>query len=224
MQRAQNPQQVQAQIQISPEKWMESFNIYYFKNFIFYRKFTEEFYSQIDSMIALISNNINFQLMNNLNQMNIDINELRTDLENKRKLRQDNKDFVNYCTFSYFENFYFFTLFFVSSETERNSALRNVLRRQMERASSTDGTRSICARIAYFRPEGCEAAKNAEFLHAHYQVLHYSPPPQTQQKSPRKVPKRGLFRGDRECSAVRQTSDFRTEHQRLFLQRHHPAT
>ena len=113
MQRAQNPQQVQAQIQISPEKWMESFNIYYFKNFIFYRKFTEEFYSQIDSMIALISNNINFQLMNNLNQMNIDINELRTDLENKRKLRQDNKDFVNYCTFSYFENFYFFTLFFL---------------------------------------------------------------------------------------------------------------
>ena len=99
------------QVQITQEKWMESFNIYYFKNFIFYRKYCEDFYSSIDSMISLINNNsINLQVLNNTN---IEINELRLDLENKRKSKQENKEFIYQCTFAYFENFYFFTLFFL---------------------------------------------------------------------------------------------------------------
>ena len=81
--------------QISQDKWLESFQIYEFKNFIFYRKFYEEFYS-----------NINIDINNN-------INEIKNDLEILFKLRKENMDLIYYSTFSFFENFYFFTLFFL---------------------------------------------------------------------------------------------------------------
>jgi predicted DNA binding CopG/RHH family protein len=66
-------------------------------------------------MITLINNNSsNIQGLNN-NQINIDINELKTDLENKRKLKQDIKEFIYQCTFSYFENFLSHTMFISKS-------------------------------------------------------------------------------------------------------------
>ena len=83
---------------ISPEKWMETFNIYYFKNFIFYRKFVEDFYTQLHNMIQSLNNTnlINsFQLGNNLNiQNNLNINELKTDLDTKLKMKQDIMDLI----------------------------------------------------------------------------------------------------------------------------------
>ena len=116
IQRQPQPQQIQQQ-QISPEKWMETFHIYEFKNFIFYRKFSEEFYSQLPSMIQLLNNhdNNNFQMGNNTNQnmTNLDIQKLKEDLENKLKTKQENMEFIYFCTNSFFENFYFFTFFFL---------------------------------------------------------------------------------------------------------------
>ena len=110
-------QQAQLQQQIPQEKWMETFHIYEFKNFIFYRKFSEEFYSQLPSMIQLL-NNPNLQMMNNIQNnpnmnYNLNIPELKLDLENKLKMKQENMEFIYYCTFSFFENFYFFTLVFL---------------------------------------------------------------------------------------------------------------
>ena len=111
------PQQQIIPQAISPEKWMETFNIYYFKNFIFYRKFVEDFYVQLPTMIQSLNNTnlINsFQLGNNLNiQNSLNINELKTDLDTKLKMKQDIMDLIYSCTSSYFENFLYFTLFFL---------------------------------------------------------------------------------------------------------------
>ena len=43
---------------------METFHIYEFKNFIFYRKFMEKFFAEIPSMIQTLNMNI---LNNNIN-------------------------------------------------------------------------------------------------------------------------------------------------------------
>ena len=108
-----NPPIIPIQQPIPQEKWMESFHIYEFKNFIFYRKYCEKFYSQIDSMIEIINNNsINGIQSGNYN-LNLNLAELKSELQNKLTMKQDQIEFIHYCTFCFFENFYFFTLFFL---------------------------------------------------------------------------------------------------------------
>ena len=94
---------------ISQDKWLETFHIYDFKIFIFCRKFFEDFYSELQNMIGKV-NNYN-TLYKNIPDINMQ--ELKTDLENKLKLKQDYMEIIYFSTFSFLENFYFFTLFFL---------------------------------------------------------------------------------------------------------------
>ena len=103
------PQQMPQIQQISQDKWLESFHIYDFKIFIFCRKFYNEFYSCIPSMIEKV-NNISM-LYKNIPDINI--TQLKSSLDNKLQSKKDNLDIIYYSTFSFFENFYFFTLFFL---------------------------------------------------------------------------------------------------------------
>ena len=96
--------------QIPLEKWLETFNIYEFKNFIFYYKFIIQFYTQLPSMIQILNDN---NKNNNNNEKLVNITELKIDLENKFKMMQETIDLLDDYTFSFFENFYFFTLFFL---------------------------------------------------------------------------------------------------------------
>ena len=95
-------QQIQQQI-ISPDKWLDTFQIYEIKNFIFCRKFYDEFYKSIISMITAIEN---------CKVKDINLNELKSDLDNFNKTKKENMDIIYYSTFAFFENFYYFTLYF----------------------------------------------------------------------------------------------------------------
>ena len=99
----------QPNIQISQDKWLDSFQIYEFKNFIFCRKFVVEFYSNLKYMIEKINNLINLYK----NNTEINLTELKSDLEMKLENEKGNLDIINYSTFSFMENFYFFTVFFL---------------------------------------------------------------------------------------------------------------
>ena len=100
----------QQQVQpISQDKWLDSFQIYEFKNYIFCKKFFDEFYSSLPSMLEKINN------YSRLYQDNPEINlvELKLDLEKKKESEKINLEIINFSTFSFMENFYFFTLFFL---------------------------------------------------------------------------------------------------------------
>ena len=88
---------------ISPDKWLDTFQIYEIKNFIYYRKFYDEFYNSISSMITIIEN---------YKSKDIKLNGLKSDLDNLNKTKKENMDVIYYSTFAYFENFYYFTLYF----------------------------------------------------------------------------------------------------------------
>ena len=118
-------QPVQPPQPITQEKWMETFHIYEFKNFIFYRKFMEKFFAEIPSMIQtlnmnILNNNINVPLgTGNNNQINLNLNpnDMKADLENRFKTQKETMELVESYTFSFFENFYYFTLFFLQEYT-----------------------------------------------------------------------------------------------------------
>ena len=93
-------QQMQQQQIISPDKWLDTFQIYEIKNFIFCRKFYDEFYSSI------------LTLVENYKSQDIKLNELKSDLDNMNKIKKENMDLIYYSTFAFFENFYYFTLYF----------------------------------------------------------------------------------------------------------------
>ena len=90
---------------ISPDRWLDTFQIYEIKNFIFCRKFFDEFYNSIEKYknINVINNNMN----------NIKLNELNNDLDNIIKAKKENMELIYYSTFIFFENFYYFTLYFL---------------------------------------------------------------------------------------------------------------
>ena len=100
------PQQMLQQPEnISPDRWLDTFQIYEIKNFIFCRKFFDEFYNSIEKYknINVINNNMN----------NIKLNELKNDLDNIIKAKKENMELIYYSTFIFFENFYYFTLYFL---------------------------------------------------------------------------------------------------------------
>ena len=99
----------QQNIPISQDKWLDSFQIYEFKNFIFCKKFFDDFYPNLKNMIEKINHLMN--LYKNTSEINLA--ELKTDLEMKLENEKGNLDIINYSTFSFMENFYFFTLFFL---------------------------------------------------------------------------------------------------------------
>ena len=93
------------------KSWLETFHINDFKYFIFMRKFYEEFYSSLPEMTTSINNiiiNQNSQTNNN------NINILKEKLEKKSKEASENIELIHYLTYSFFENFYCFTLFFLN--------------------------------------------------------------------------------------------------------------
>ena len=99
-------QMAQNQQQISQDKWLESFQIYEFKTFIFSRKYLEKFYSNISKDIEIINENNNII-------PDINLVELEKDLEIKLEAKSVNLETIYFSTYGFFENFYFFTLFFL---------------------------------------------------------------------------------------------------------------
>ena len=98
--------------QSNNEKWLESFHINDFKIFIFYRRFFDKFYSSIDESIAKL-NNINLQDNKNINLETL--NALKDKYNKKLISKTENLDLINFYTYSFFENFYCFTIFFLKS-------------------------------------------------------------------------------------------------------------
>ncbi len=96
-----NIQRQLQQPQISQDKWMETLHIYDIKLFMFYRKFHDDFYANIKNMIAIVNQNPN------------PIIEIKTDLENRLKAEKESIDLLHNYTYSFFENFYLFTMFFL---------------------------------------------------------------------------------------------------------------
>jgi len=90
-----NPANNQFQQQSINDKWLETFHINDFKYFIFIRKLVEDFYS---------NNNTNISLEDNV---------LKEKLEKRLKSSRENLDNIHSITYSFFENFYCFTLFFL---------------------------------------------------------------------------------------------------------------
>ena len=84
----------QFQQQIINDKWLETFHINDFKYFIFIRKLVEDFYS----------NNTNISFEDNI---------LKEKLEKRLKSSRESLDMIHSITYSFFENFYCFTLFFL---------------------------------------------------------------------------------------------------------------
>jgi hypothetical protein len=96
---------------LNNDKWLESFHINDFKLFIFYRKFFDEFYSSLRNNISNI-NNINLQDINNNINLN-DIKNMKDKLQEKLNISKENIELMHSITYSFFENFYCFTLFFL---------------------------------------------------------------------------------------------------------------
>ena len=104
-----NMNQYQQQQQAFNDRWLETFHINDFKLFILHRKFLENFYSTIPNSLAIINNIIHSQ--SNINKNNIFV--LKEALENKLKKSQENMEIIHNLTYSFFENFFCFTTFFL---------------------------------------------------------------------------------------------------------------
>ena len=103
------------QQQIYIDKWLETFHLNDFKYFIFFRKFALDFYSSLPETIKNI-NNLNINEQNEENKANI-IQNLKLKLENKLKEENENIELIYTITYSFFENFFCFTLFFLNEYT-----------------------------------------------------------------------------------------------------------
>ena len=100
------------QQQIYIDKWLETFHLNDFKYFIFFRKFALDFYSSLPETIKNI-NNLNINEQNEENKANI-IQNLKLKLVNKLKEQNESIELIYTITYSFFENFFCFTLFFLN--------------------------------------------------------------------------------------------------------------
>ena len=103
-----NNNQYQQRNNILNDKWLETFHINDFKCFIIVRKFFDDFYSNLPETLANI-NSLN--IVNNMQDNNCDT--IKEKLEKILNNLTENLEKINSITFSIFENFYCFTLFFL---------------------------------------------------------------------------------------------------------------
>ena len=90
------------------DKWLESFRINDFKYFIFIRKFIFEFYTSLPETIKNIDN----LEIKEENKDNI-IQSLKIELDKRYKEQNENIEIIQKITYSFLENFYCFTIFFL---------------------------------------------------------------------------------------------------------------
>ena len=110
----------QQQQQIYNDRWLETFHINDFKFFVLYRKFFDDFYATLPNTFTTVNNinisNVQDNNVGNNNNNNININNiaiLKEKLESKLKASKENLDLIHNYTYSFFENFFCFTLFFL---------------------------------------------------------------------------------------------------------------